>query len=157
MGFLLPITPPAISMARLEITSFAFMFVCVPLPVCQMRSGKCSSSFPAITSSAACTIKLRFFGRKLSEVLIHQRGGLLQDSEGADQFGRHHVAANIEMNQRAGGLRAVVAVVGNFDFPHAVRFNSSMRAGHERRFGVHVVSLPKLHPKRGNHGNRLSN
>src|ERR1700733_8505336 len=35
MGFLLPSTPPAISIARLEITSFAFMFVCVPLRVCQ--------------------------------------------------------------------------------------------------------------------------
>jgi len=40
MGFLLPITPPAISIARFEITSLTFMFVCVPLPVCQMRSGK---------------------------------------------------------------------------------------------------------------------
>jgi hypothetical protein len=45
-GFLLPITPPAISIARFEITSLAFMFVCVPLPVCQTRSGKWSSSLP---------------------------------------------------------------------------------------------------------------
>ncbi len=34
-------------------TSFAFMFVCVPLPVCQTKSGKCASSLPSITSSAA--------------------------------------------------------------------------------------------------------
>ena len=33
-GCLLPISPPASSMARLEITSLTFMFVCVPLPVC---------------------------------------------------------------------------------------------------------------------------
>ena len=37
MGFLQPIVPPASSMARLEMTSLAFMLVCVPLPVCQMR------------------------------------------------------------------------------------------------------------------------
>jgi len=60
IGFFDPISPPAISIARLEITSLAFMFVCVPLPVCQMCNGKCSSSFPAITSSAACTINRAF-------------------------------------------------------------------------------------------------
>ncbi len=40
IGFLDPSTPPASSIARFAITSFAFMFVCVPLPVCQMTSGK---------------------------------------------------------------------------------------------------------------------
>ena len=39
-------------MARLLITSLAFMLVWVPEPVCQMTNGKCSSSFPEITSSA---------------------------------------------------------------------------------------------------------
>ena len=51
-GTLLPITPPASWIARLAITSLTFMFVCVPDPVCQTRSGKCSSSSPSITSSA---------------------------------------------------------------------------------------------------------
>ena len=37
-------------------TSFTFMLVCVPLPVWNTTSGKCSSSFPAITSSAAAMI-----------------------------------------------------------------------------------------------------
>ncbi len=40
-GFLEPITPPASSIARFEMTSLAFMFDCVPLPVCQTTSGKC--------------------------------------------------------------------------------------------------------------------
>ena len=53
IGSLEPISPPASSMARLAMTSFAFMFVCVPLPVCQTTSGKCASRSPAITSSAA--------------------------------------------------------------------------------------------------------
>ena len=43
-------------MARLEITSFAFMLVCVPDPVCQTTSGKLSSNLPSITSLAAAAI-----------------------------------------------------------------------------------------------------
>ena len=35
IGALLPRSPPASSMARFEMTSLTFMFVCVPLPVCQ--------------------------------------------------------------------------------------------------------------------------
>ena len=54
-----PISPPAISIARLATTSFTFMFVCVPEPVCQTNSGKCSSSAPSITSSAAATMSRR--------------------------------------------------------------------------------------------------
>ena len=50
-------TPPPSSIARLAMTSLAFMFVCVPLPVCQMRSGKWSSSAPLATSPAACSIR----------------------------------------------------------------------------------------------------
>ena len=56
MGFFEPRTPPASSMARLPMTSFAFMFDWVPLPVCQTTSGKWSSSFPAMTSSQARTM-----------------------------------------------------------------------------------------------------
>ena len=44
-------------MARLEITSFAFMLLWVPEPVWKTTRGKWSSSLPAITSSAACTIR----------------------------------------------------------------------------------------------------
>ena len=35
IGVLLPRSPPAISIARLEITSLTFMLVWVPEPVCQ--------------------------------------------------------------------------------------------------------------------------
>ena len=34
-GTLEPSSPPASSIARFEMTSFTFMFVCVPEPVCQ--------------------------------------------------------------------------------------------------------------------------
>ena len=60
IGFFDPISPPASSMARLEMTSLTFMLVWVPLPVCQMRSGNWSLSLPAMTSSAACTMSLAF-------------------------------------------------------------------------------------------------
>ena len=58
-GALLPSAPPASSMARLAITSLAFMFDCVPLPVCHTTSGKWSSSSPAMIWSAARTIRSR--------------------------------------------------------------------------------------------------
>ena len=45
--------PPSSWIARLLMTSLTFMFDWVPDPVCQTRSGKWSSSFPPMTSSAA--------------------------------------------------------------------------------------------------------
>ena len=56
-GLLLPITPPASSIARLAITSFTFMLVWVPEPVCQTFRGNSGSKRPDATSSAAATIK----------------------------------------------------------------------------------------------------
>ena len=53
-----PIVPPRISIARFEITSFAFMLLCVPEPVCHTTSGKCSSSSPSMTCCAAWRIAL---------------------------------------------------------------------------------------------------
>ena len=55
-GFFDPITPPSISIARFEMTSFAFMFDCVPDPVCHTTSGKLSSNLPSITSCAAAAM-----------------------------------------------------------------------------------------------------
>ena len=65
MGTLDPITPPAISMARLEITSLAFMLLWVPLPVCQTLSGNWSSSLPSETSRAAAMISADLSGGSL--------------------------------------------------------------------------------------------
>ena len=52
-GSLDPISPPISSIARFEITSLAFMFDCVPEPVCHTTSGKWSSKSPSITCCAA--------------------------------------------------------------------------------------------------------
>src|SRR5690348_515669 len=62
---------------------------------------------------------------ELAKVLVHQRGGFFEDAESADQLGRHGVLANGEMDERAGGLRAVVAIGGDVDFAHAVRLGAS--------------------------------
>ena len=39
-GVLLPSCPPSSSIARLEMTSFTFILVCVPEPVCHTTRGK---------------------------------------------------------------------------------------------------------------------
>ena len=124
IGFFDPSTPPAISMARFEITSLTFMLVCVPLPVCQIRKGNWSLSFPAMTSSAACTINLALSARELAEFLIHECRGFFQDGKGANQFGRHGVAPDVEVMQRSLRLSAPVHVRGNFNLSHAVGFNA---------------------------------
>ena len=61
-GFFVPFLPPKISIALFAITSFTFILVWVPEPVCQTFSGKCSSNLPLITSLDAFTIALEIFG-----------------------------------------------------------------------------------------------
>ena len=98
-----------------------------------------------MTSSAAWVMSARFFGGKFAEILIHQRRGFFQDAESADQLGRHGVAADVEMDQRAGGLRAIVAVDRNFDFAHAVGFDAEACSRRVRRcFGDHAVFPPDV-------------
>jgi hypothetical protein len=58
-GSLPPRRPVAISLARLAITSLAFMLVEVPLPVWKMSTTNWASSLPSITSCAACWTSCR--------------------------------------------------------------------------------------------------
>ena len=51
---------PAIWFARFAMTSFVFMLLCVPLPVCHTTSGKLSFSAPEMTSSQALQIQSFF-------------------------------------------------------------------------------------------------
>ena len=77
IGFFDPITPPAISMARLLITSLTFMLDWVPDPVCHTTSGKWSRSLPAITSSAAATIRSRVFSSMRPSLLLASAAAFL--------------------------------------------------------------------------------
>ena len=53
-GDLVPRGEPRSSFARFEITSFEFIFVWVPEPVCQMTRGKWEIRLREATSVAAC-------------------------------------------------------------------------------------------------------
>ncbi len=96
--------PPASSIARLAITSLAFMLVWVPLPVCQTRSGKCASrvagdDFVGRAGRSASA----FVGRQLAELAVDQRRGLLQDAERADDRPRHPSRADREVDAASAG------------------------------------------------------
>ena len=130
-GFLEPIAPPGSSIARLEMTSLAFMFDCVPLPVCQTTSGKCASSLPSMTSSAARDDEARLRRVELAEVLVGEGGGLLHDAEGADDGSAEALPADLEVLQGPLRLRAPVPVGRDLDLPHAVGLDA--HAGHVHR------------------------
>ena len=70
-----------------------------------------------------------FAGGELAEVLVDERGGFFEDAEGADQLGWHGVLADGEMDERAGGLRAVVAVGGDVDLAHGVGLGAGRDVG----------------------------
>ena len=52
-------------MAMLAMTSFAFILLWVPEPVCHMDSGQCSLYLPATTSLAAVIIRFPILGSNL--------------------------------------------------------------------------------------------
>ena len=116
-------------MARLEMTSLAFMLVWVPLPVCQMRKGNSASSCALDDLVGGADDEFGFFGRHLAEFVIGFGGGFFEDADGADDRTRHQIVADGKMNQRAGGLRAPVMVGGDLDSAHAVGFGASLCVG----------------------------
>src|SRR5271156_6645087 len=73
--------------------------------------------------------ELRFFWGELAQVLIYEGGGFFEDAEGADEFRRHGVFADVEVDQGAGGLGTVVAVGGDVDLAHAVGFRAGGAGG----------------------------
>ncbi len=90
----------------------------------------------------------RFLRRQLSQILVHQRRGLLQDPKRPDQLRRHGVFANREVHQRPRCLRPVIPVRRHLHLPHAVRFRT--RGGglrgfcgfrHEGTPGLGIMSL----------------
>jgi hypothetical protein len=77
------------------------MFVCVPEPVCQMRSGNSSLW-------------------KFTQIVVDQRRRLFQNGKSSDQLRRHAVFANREVVQRTLGLRSPVMVGWDRNLPHAI-------------------------------------
>ena len=105
-----PSSPPASSIARFEMTSLAFMFVCVPLPVCQTLSGKCSSSLRVC--HLACRLLDQLGDRRveLPELGVGPRRRLFQYPDRPQQRAWHDVVADREVNQGARRLGSPVAV-----------------------------------------------
>ena len=68
--------------------------------------------------------QLGFVGRQLAQILIDQRGGFLEDAEGANQLRRHEVAPDVKVQQRALSLRPPIDIRRHLDGTHAVRFHS---------------------------------
>ena len=85
--------------------------------------------------------QLRLLCRELAQVQIYERTRLLQNSECPYQLGRHGVAANVEVEQRALRLRAPVHIRRDFNLPHAVGFHA--RAGHGFCGGRHRTTASK--------------
>ena len=79
--------------------------------------------------------ELGLVGREFAQVLIHQRAGLLERAKGANQLRRHGVAPNIEMQQRAFGLRPPVNMRRDLNLPHAVGFGAGLSMGRRGGFG----------------------
>ena len=89
-GSLEPITPPASSMARLEMTSLAFMLVCVPLPVCQTLQREMVVELAVgHLAGGGRSMSSALSAGQLAEVGVDQGGRLFQDAEGADEGRRH--------------------------------------------------------------------
>src|ERR1700754_3113273 len=65
-----------------------------------------------------------FVRRKFSEFFVDLRSGFFEYSERANHLARHPIVANVEVVQRAFGLRAPVAVGGYLDVSHRVGFSS---------------------------------
>ncbi len=107
-------------------TSFRFMLVWVPEPVCQITSGNSPDSLPSITSCAASTMAFAALLVEAAQLHVGFRRGALDDAEGADQRLRHAVAADLEILQRALGLRAPIAVGGHVDRTEAVGFAAGL-------------------------------
>jgi len=105
------------------------MLVCVPLPVCQDAKREVVVQFSGDDFVSGADDEAAFFVRELSEIEIDERGSLFEDAEGADELGRHDVLADGKVDERAGGLRAVVAVGGDFDLAHGVGLDASRRGG----------------------------
>ena len=115
------------------------MLVCVPLPVCQTCSGKVLIELSGNHFIRGLNDQAGFLRRKFPEVLIHKRSGFLENAKGPNQFRRHRVATNIEVDQGARRLCAVVTVLRHFDFPHTIGFDPDLRLRGRRRLASNFI------------------
>src|SRR5687767_1699085 len=66
-----------------------------------------------------------FIRRQLSEFLVYLRGSFFENAKRANHLAGHAIAANVEVVERAFGLRSPVTVGRYLDGSHRVGFDSS--------------------------------
>ena len=137
-----PSMPPAISIARFEMTSFGVhvrLRAAPGLPDDQREVGV-ERAGDDLVGRAHDEVAL---GRvELSEVLVGEGRRLLDDAEGADDRAAEAVAADLEVLQAALRLGAPVLVGAHLDLAHAVGFDAHVHGWHALigRFWRHVTS-----------------
>ncbi len=105
-------------------TSLTFMLVEVPLPVWKMSTGNWRSWRPSSTSAAACSMaEARSAGISPSRPLTRAAAALMQASARSNSRGMGP-AADREVLDGTGGLRAVERVLGNRHLAHGVALDS---------------------------------
>ena len=124
-----PRSPPSSSLARLASTSFTFMLVCVPEPVCQTTSGNSSSCWPASTSSAAAMMAEALRLVQQPQQVVDDGRGALDLHQRPDDLARLAFAGNVEILQRALGLRAPQPLGRNLDRPESIPFGAGVHVG----------------------------
>src|SRR5665648_861021 len=118
---------PRRRVARVAITSFAFMFDDVPDPVWYTSTGKCASCIPVATSSAAATIACAMSsGSTPSSACCRttSRGRLLDPGEGLDVPTLEAGAGDREVLHRPLGLGAVERVRRDEHLAHRVALDA---------------------------------
>ena len=134
-----PISPPSISMARLAITSLAFMLDWVPDPVCQTTSGK-------VVVELAVDDLLRGLDDgvgqphvQLAAFLVGLGAGALDHAERADDGQGLFLPADGEVQDRPLRLRAPVLVGWHLEGAEAVGFGSGGCHGRPSGMLLHAV------------------
>ena len=113
-------------MARFEITSFAFMLVCVPEPFCQTDERKVIVERPSylVGGAAICSAS----AASSAPQRRWPRGRHLLQAERMDQTRGKAFLADLEDTQRALRLRTPVAVGGDLDRTERIVLDA--RRGH---------------------------
>ena len=115
------------------------MFDCVPEPVCQTTSGKCSSSLPSITSRAAAAMAAATSGVQQALLEIGLGGGELHPRQRMDDLDRHAADADGEILPRPLRLRAPIGGGRNLYVAEGITLDSEFG----RLFGHGSIGLAR--------------
>ncbi len=109
-------------------TSLTFMLVLVPDPVCITPSGNWSAWRPLGNLERGFGNRGRERLRQLAELAVRLRGRPFDESDRADELGRHARPADAEILERALRLGAPKRGRGDADFAEAVLFDAVVGA-----------------------------